>query len=744
VRTSNGLPAGDVAWTQLPLGAGGYMPHIVFADDGTMYSKVDCGGAYKWNPSLLKWELLTTYSKFPAGYNRWKDMGSDSVTIDGFGAFEIECCPTDANYVLVILAGYLFKSTDGGQNFSRVTSWGRKSALSNSSTQRLTESKIAIDPSDKNTWYVASEDTLWFTTDGGTTMSQVTAIPTAGTAKPNIIVRIDRNSALIGGAGTRHSVVWAYSANNGLYCSTNGGNTWTQVVAEAGRMSWHVRVNQAGVCFYTYRVVATGANGFAKVVRSGSTFTKTELVGANGLTLAPLLLAIHPADDNKMVVMSDGGSVMATVNGGTTWMGQWVNGNYNGHVLGGDVPWIVAEINRRPWLALADAQWHPIDGKLYVTCGIGILRTDFPLTFPSNIRYEVMSKGIESMVAFCAVSVPDGPLLCLNGDRPLFTFFDTDTMVTDYWDSTLTLNKGFDADYAADDHNFLVAHIGTQPNYSTDGGHTWNYFSDTSKFTALGGMIAMNRKNNIVLLPGNNGRPCYTTDGITWNWCTFPSNVPTSGGPGWDFGNELNHHHMVTADKARGAGIFYACNTHGSDATIAGIYESLDGGANWTRVAGFPSYNQNNAAYNGDMLVVPGQSGHLFLAPGDSGPVGTESTGTPLLRSTDQGRTWTAVHGTIQGGAAVSTINESRFSFGKAAPGQTYPSIYVIGWINGTYQMMRSDDNCVTWKILSYPEPINGPSCISGDMNTYGKCYMGWSGHGYQQGKYRSRLVGAA
>src|SRR5207244_1672414 len=75
----------------------------------------------------------------------------------------------------------------------------------------------------------------------------------------------------------------------------------------------------------------------------------------------------------------------------------------------------------------------------------------------------------------------------------------------------------------------------------------------------------------------------------------------------------------------------------------------------------------------------------LFLAGGGDG--GGNPGNKKLLRSTDGGATLAEVSG--------YTIREPHaLGFGKAAPGQSYPSVAFAGWLNGVCGVWRSDDNC--------------------------------------------------
>ena len=95
-----------------------------------------------------------------------------------------------------------------------------------------------------------------------------------------------------------------------------------------------------------------------------------------------------------------------------------------------------------------------------------------------------------------------------------------------------------------------------------------------------------------------------------------------------------------------------------------------------------------------------------------------------FIDSTNQGATWTAV-------ANVSEV--SCFGFGAAAPGQSYPAIYIVGFVNNVYGIWESDNNAQSWtQIGTRPNgDLNPITTISGDPNIYGQVYVGFTGSGY-------------
>ena len=71
------------------------------------------------------------------------------------------------------------------------------------------------------------------------------------------------------------------------------------------------------------------------------------------------------------------------------------------------------------------------------------------------------------------------------------------------------------------------------------------------------------------------------------------------------------------------------------------------------------------------------------------------------------------------------------FGFGKAKPGMNYPALYLIGVVNGQYGFFRSDDEARSWVRINDDAHQYGLVLhIIGDMQEYGRVYVGTHGRG--------------
>ncbi|MFZ0208503.1 MAG: hypothetical protein WAL59_20765, partial [Roseiarcus sp.] len=288
---------------------------------------------------------------------------------------------------------------------------------------------------------------------------------------------------------------------------------------------------------------------------------------------------------------------------------------------------------------------------------------------------------------------------------------------------------GWSVDYASSNPSFIVGLAdwwGTeQSGYSTDGGQTWtNFASDIpgADSSFMGGTIAASTPQNIIWAPADGNQPYYTLNGgATWNPITLPGVTSWSG---FDWAYYLDQR-SVTADRVL-ANTFYLYDPG------QGVFETTNGGQSWTNV--HPGYIESNtswAGYNSSIQSVPGEAGNLFYTGGPQGTLGSTPTSEPFYRSTNGGATWTAIPNVEE----VLT-----FGFGAAAPGQSNPALYIVGWVNNVFGIWQSNNatnptvTTPTWVNLGTQPTgsLDEIKTISGDMNVYGQVYVGNSGGGYQ------------
>ena len=583
------------------------------------------------------------------------------------------------------------------------TSLPQQKIRANSGETKVFGPMMAIDPANPDIVYLGTEsDGLFVTFDGGTNWAKVSSIPNTASGLATLVT-FDRSSGTTNG---RTNVIYVSSDGNGIYRSANAGSSFALTPGSPTKHI-HIVCDQNGVLWYTDNSLASDN---LKKFSSGA-WTSVSAPGPKSHCVA-----IDPANANHIVIAEAGGHINQSFDGGATWTGTYWTQESR---AAADIPWLAW--TKEDYMSSGDMRFDPsASNKLYVAQGIGVWHCNPPATY-TDFVWTSQSKGIEQLVANKILSPPGPAPLALTWDRPVFRITNPDAFPAEHGPNcNNAICHGWSADYSLSDPYFIVGlfnNFGIQElGYSTDGGATWTKFATVPAEVAagkIGGSIAVSTRDNIIWVPNNNAQAYYTQDrGATWRPVIIPG-LPAVGETGFGWAYFLNRH-IVAADKVT-PGVFYLYNYL---AGVRGLYRTIDGGANWQRV-----YSTEIAAFSGfnaKLETVPGQAGHLFWASGDTS--GANPGATDFMRSTDGGLTW----------SAIANVKEVKaFGFGKAAAGQSYPAIYIAGYVNNAFGIWRSDDNCASWTRIGDNNPnqnIDTITCVSGDMNVYGRVYVGFLG----------------
>jgi hypothetical protein len=704
-------PTTSTNWQTLKVGAGGFVRGLDIAPDGTMVGRTDTNGAYLWTGSA--WVQLVTASSMPAAF-----VAANPAS--GQGTYEIQIAASNTNIFYLSYDGYVFKSTNRGTtwtqtSFTPVTD--NASTAANDAYGQLGQ-KMAIDPNNPNIVYVGTpQNGMFVTTNGGQTWSSVSALPVSQSVSgvyPGI-TGILFDPAVGGVVSGATQTIFSSSYGHGVYESTNGGSTWTALTGGPANVEY-AAVSSTGV----YYAVGNGGSG----LWSYASGKWTQLLSESGLQA----VAVNPSNPNEIATLTSSDYLNVSYNGGATWSGiDEVN-----TLTSADIPWLAAADTGAPGTSNAGYAYLDIGGaafspttpnELIASGGTGVWTTSVPtsgLTTNTKLTFSDMSVGIENLVANEIIVPPGGNPVLASWDRPFFYISNPNSYPSTYSPvNSDTMNEGWSIDYASSNPSFVVGIADwyggeEQSGYSTNGGQTWATFASVTPSSGglIGGTIAASTPQDIVWAPSGGHQPYYTLNGgSSWSPITLPG-VPSWSGFDWAYYLDQR---SVTADRVL-ANTFYLYYPG------QGVFSTSNGGSSWTKV--YSGTIGPHDGYNSTLMSVPSEASNLFYTGGPVGTPGSTPANEPFYRSTNGGATWTTV---------PNVLDVFTFGFGAAAPGQSYPAIYIVGYVNSVYGIWQSTNNAKSWtNIGTYPTgELDQIKTIAGDPNHYGEVYVGFNGGGY-------------
>jgi photosystem II stability/assembly factor-like uncharacterized protein len=706
---------GPYVWNPIPLLGGGFVTGIVWstAERDIVYARTDIGGAYRLDRASGTWiPLLDAIGKKDVNY-----MGVESIATH----------PTDGSRVLLAVGTYtkewagkgaMLRSNDRGKNWE-LTPMPMK--MGGNEDGRSNGERLAFDPNSPDIVYFGSRrDGLFASSDGGKSFLKVAHFPVKsddkGLGLPFVVFDAKSGER---GKPTPVFYVGVSSTETHLYRTKNAGKTFEPVPKQPkGLMPSHAAFDGAGVLYLSYgnlpgpSNVTTGAVYRYEPKRGAFTDvtplrpTKEQPFGYGGLAVDP------NAPGTVMVTTLDRWTppdeIFRTTDGGKSWtaLGEKAVRDPSGAAylyFGQPKP------SATGWMG--HIAIDPFDPKraMYVT-GQGIWGSDDVTEADAGrpTHWTFRNRGLEETVALVLASPPSGASL-LSGVGDICGFRHDDLTATPkaMWQNPIFANV-HDIDFAAKKPE-LVVRVGTHPYdplpklsrgaYSTDGGTTFAPFGSEPEKSEGAGNIAVSADGATFVWAARGAAASFSRDrGKTW---TVADGLP----PPPETPGSARASVRVAADRVNPKK-FYAYDPR------AGVaYRSDDGGASFVATEkNFPTAPDYKAG-SASIETVPGREGDLWI-----------TTSAALLRSTDSAATFTRVVG----------IEETQsVGFGKAAPGRSYPTVYVIATIGGVDGFFRSDDGGRSFvRINDDQHQYGGGLIILGDPRVAGRAYLGTHGRG--------------
>ncbi|MEV3999471.1 cellulose binding domain-containing protein [Streptomyces halstedii] len=607
------------------------------------YARTDIGGAYRWDQAGKRWTPLLDWVDWDRwGWTGVVSLASDSADPDNVyaavGTYTNSWDPTTGAVLRSSDRGASWKAATlpfklGGNMPGR--GMGERLAVDPNKNSVL----YLGAPSGNGLWRSTDAGATWSEVTAFPNPGNYAQDPTdtSGYGNDNqgiVWVTFDERSGSAGGA-TKDIYVGVADKQNTVYRSTDGGTTWSRIAGQPTGYLAHKGVLDSATGYLYLTLSDTGGpydGGKGQIWRydTGSGAWKDAspvaeadtFYGFGGLSVdrqkpGTLMATAYSAwwPDTQIFRSTDSGA---------TWTQAWDYTSYpdrsNRYTLDvSSVPWLSWGASPAPPETAPKLGWmtesleiDPFDSdRMMYGTGATVYGTENLTAWDSggSLRITPMVRGIEETAVNDLASPPSGaPLLSALGDIGGFRHTDLDAVPGMMFTSP-NLDSTTSLDFAETSPGTVVRvgnsdtapHIG----FSTDNGANWFQGSEPSGVTGGGTVAAAADGSGFVWSPEGAGVHHTTGYGSSW---TASTGIPAGA--------------TVESDRKNPKKFYgFAGGT---------FYVSTDGGATFTaKATGLPS------AGNVRFQALPGTEGDIWLAGGSA----TGAYG--LWRSTDSGATFT-------------------------------------------------------------------------------------------------------
>jgi len=745
-------------WANVKMGGGGYVPGVIYHPTvaNLRYARTDVAGVYRWDHGSSKWTALTDGFSRPEG----SQQGAESMAVD----------PTDGNRVYMTTSQYVSNgngrfsySTDRGNTWTHVD---LPFPVGSNNQGRGIGERLMVDPNLPSTLFYASRTAgLWKSTNYGINWNQVTSLSSyvmtasdrtnsnGGSPIGVEFVVFDATVPTTGFTPTGSATQTIYigvapdykglaGLSHYLFKSTDGGATWTGIaipaaVTTAIASNLHIP-HLARAADGTLYVPFSSSSGPGSSAPSmlykfdgGSTWTKL-IASGEGLYFGGIGgLSVQGSGASTKIVFGVSGTwgtaswvqiAMRSDDGGQTWTEIGRSGDLNGTRNYHDATGTTGEVNPAYWGWVDDLDIDPFnpDHVSYVVGG-GVWSTSEAFsTATPHWTFDVT--GIEEMVNLAMMAPPPGAsylLASAHGDTGLYVHTSLTAAPTrsPNLGASPPLGEGGNGtgiDMAWSNPAFVAAVgiFGTSRGaYSTDSGVTWTEFPTVPPSATAGGdqskvAVTADGANVIWAIAGQ--VPYYTTNrGTTW----IATNLPAPAAAYHIVADRRNPLKVYAYEH--GGNFWYPSNT-------GRFYYSTDGGHTFTAIA--RTWAPNGFGVT-DLAVNPFVEGDIWLADASN-----------LWHSVDSGLTWTKLTTMATVGVEYTNFHGAmKVALGVPASGSSYSAaVYLVGTVNGTDAVYRSDDQGATWtRIDDDAHRYGGVARIVADTSVYGRVFLAGRGINY-------------
>lgn len=706
-------------WQNVKIGGGGgFVPGIEFHPKvkGVAYARTDIGGLYRLN-SDDSWTAVTDSTATHSTWNRW---GIDALALD----------PSDANKVYTAVGMYtndwdpnngaIGISGDKGNTWSFTT---LPFKVGGNMPGRGMGERLAVDPKNGKIIYFGarSGNGLWKSTDGGSSFSKVTSFTNVGNyvADPSdtngynsdkaglTFVTFDSTSSTLNGATSRIFVGTA-DKDSSVYVSEDAGKTWEAVAGQPkGYLPHKAKLQpEEKALYFSYSDGLGPYDGTAGAVyRYDITAKKWKNITPSGdIYFGFGGLSVDLQDPGTVMVASLNSwypdvQIFRSTDSGETWKTFWRYGasgslEYSYDISTPKAPWIYKnfisiDTKRLGWMVESlEIDPHDSNHWLYAT-GLTVYggRDLTKLDSGGKVTVQSLADGIEEFAVLDLRSAPGGSeLLAGVADDSGFTFPTKASLSkspASAWDNPMYTGS-VSVDYAGNKVSQVVriGNVAGKPQaaLSNDGGVTWNAHKGASN-TAAEGQVAI------------------SADGKTVVWSTGNEGVLRSQNEAaFAAVSGLPSGSLVASDKRKN-GVFYA-------ASGSSFYISTSSGSSFKKAGSVGSVSAIR-----DIVAHPTKEGDVWVSTNDG-----------VYHSTDSGSTFTK----------ESTGLTNTYQLGLGRGTKSNWNVYAFGSGSAGPRLYGSSDLGKTWTDIQGSQGFGAidSTKLDGSGNVAGQVYVGTNGRG--------------
>ncbi len=323
------LGVNPLSGNNLIVGKSGNVGIVVSTDGGASFGQVGVNGGFMrefaWsaaNPQRMFIVMGSASSSVLSsvdGGASWSPYGPSG---DGWGMY---VSPTDSLFSLVAHASGIYRSTDGGQNWTLEESGTFRSVIGYNGIFYATSNAGGVYESNDGgqTWQPYNTGVVQSTWQAGTASGSGALLGhwggifrATGYQQPILVSHTGINAAFLHGLAyyADSGELWAGGEGSGLYRSVDGGQTWEQRVN--GLNNWMIyELQPTNHQYYqSGRMLAGTLSGAYTSLDGGNTWSYLHYEGVQVSALE-----LHPTDPDKFWIGTSIGEIKYTDDGGQSW-----------------------------------------------------------------------------------------------------------------------------------------------------------------------------------------------------------------------------------------------------------------------------------------------------------------------------------------------------------------------------------------------------------------------------------------